>query len=291
MFENKVIEQIDFIYDVLLEDSRLEELRKTDRPYFEKYFLYHGTHGPNVHGGFCDGCNPRLQEDWVGQTEVPGLIGSFYSIAYKDEKVADDNYVCLSRCGNPEVENAKQDGRIDIRFLKPEELWKYVCFRPPELVRLDREQNIENDSKINYSKNNDLLQELFYNILVPSSYKQQPEKNKTVTVAVSDPFPPFCKIDFMVNDGWKKITSNKFQKKESLLDRNVWFFLRSKQRVLISELLDSEILQMEYEIFRPDKEKIKDIKKTADENLPALGSFYNSKTPETQALIKYRRRL
>ena len=172
-----------------------------------------------------------------------------------------------------------------MRFLKVNELWKYVNARPPTLVRLDRETNIENDTRHNYSKNIKLFQVLFDDILVPKSYVEKPkEMKKTVTISVNESFPNY-KGNFLEEEGWKKLGLNKFQKKEMLVDRDEWVFLNNKERVRLSEL--SSIQTLKYEIFRPAIEKMKDVKEFSAEDRDFFLKFYTASAhPDTYYIIQ-----
>lgn len=172
MFEREVSKEIAVIYHKgLLEDNSLESLRRTNMLYFEKYLRYSGFRKPNVFGVHCDGCEPRMKSEWVHSKQIPNTDSCYYG-TYADENLLDGNFVCFSRCGNPKFENCKQDGRIDIRLLKINELYKYTTVRDTELIKLDQDNLMFVDSR-----NKELYQRLF-DILIPISEQQQKSKKQ-----------------------------------------------------------------------------------------------------------------
>lgn len=169
MFDRKVSREIAVIYhNGLLHNSSIENMRKSNIPYHEKFLKAFGLQNVNVSGVSCGGCEPITKDDWIYGERVPNTVSSFYFGAYKDKRLKDKNFVCFSRCGNSKFPQCRQDGRIDIRFLKINKLWEYVTERPTYLINLDRDNLIKIDPQ-----NKEIYQKLFFDILIPISEQQQ----------------------------------------------------------------------------------------------------------------------
>ncbi len=167
MFERETSREIAAIYhNGLLTNPSIESMRRTDYPYHEKFLKAFEVISPNVFGVRCGGCEPITQDDWLPGESVPNTKESQFFGAYKKE-LKYKNYACFSRCGDEDLPCIKHDGRIDIRLLKINELFKYVSIRPTDLIKKDRDNLIKTDSK-----NKELYQRLFNDILIPISEQQ-----------------------------------------------------------------------------------------------------------------------